>query len=77
MLLLEPACTKPELDPAAAHRVDLRNRDRKRPRKAESCRSQQGPEPNPLGVASEARERQPGVGRTRSRVPVAHGEEVV
>src|SRR6185437_689677 len=71
-----PARAEAELDPSAAHRVDLRHLDGEQAGRAESRRRHERAEPDALGLAGDTAQRDPGVGRARQAVPT-HGEEVV
>ena len=77
MFCLEPAGADAELDPAAAHRVDLRHGDGERTGQAEGRRGHQGAEPDPAGFPCQSGQRRPGVGRAGAAVAVAHVEVVV
>jgi hypothetical protein len=77
VLGLEPSRAQPELDPAAAHLVDLRDADREDAGVAERRRRHQSAEPDPAGLAGDPGQRDPRVGRPRQAVAVAHRQEVV
>ena len=68
VLAVEPARAQAELDPAAAHLVDLRDRDRERAGEPEGRRGHQRAEPDRVGVAGQAGQRHPGVGRSGQAV---------
>ena len=76
VLGLEPAGADAELDPAAAHLVDLGHRDRQRPGQPEGGRRHQRAQPDPAGLAGQPGERHPGVGRAGQAV-AAHRQVVV
>jgi hypothetical protein len=50
VLTLEPAAPEAELNPAAAHLIDLRHGDRERTRQPERRRGHHGPEPDAAGL---------------------------
>ncbi len=77
VLLLVPPGAEAQLDTPPAHGVDCRHRDGKWSREPEGGGREQGPEPDPLGVAGEAGERRPGVARAGHAVDRAHLEVVV
>ena len=64
-----PARAESELDPAAAHRVGLRDLDRERAGKPERHGGHERAEPDPRRLAAERGERDPRVGRARDQVP--------
>ena len=68
MLAVVPARTETELDPATAHRVDLRHRDGQRPGEPEGDRRDERAEAQPRRVAGEPGEGDPGVGRAGEAV---------
>jgi hypothetical protein len=72
-----PASTEAELHPAAAHGVDLGHRDGQRARVPEGGGGHQRTQPDPAGLPGDAGQGDPGVGRSREAVTVAHGEVVV
>ena len=76
VLPLVPPGADAELDPPAAHLVDLRHRDRERSRVAERRRRHQRPEPDAARVPGETRQRDPGVGGAGQPLG-AHAEVVV
>ena len=76
VLGLEPARADAELDPAAAHLVDLRDRDRQRPGQPEGGRRHQRAQPDPAGLPGQPGEGHPGVGRSGQAV-AAHRQVVV
>ena len=76
VLLLEPARSQPELDPATAHLVDLGHLDRQRSRVPEGGRRHQRAQPDRGRLARQAGQRRPGVGRAGRPVD-AHREVVV
>jgi hypothetical protein len=69
VLDLVPAGAQPELDPAAAHLVDRRDHLREVPEPSERHRRDERPQPDPLGVAGQAGEHRPGVGRGQPARP--------
>ena len=66
-----------ELDPAAAHRVDLRHLHREDRRQTVGDRRHERPEPECRRVASEACEGGPRVGGAGERVAAAHPQIVI
>ena len=76
VLGLEPAGPDAELHPAAAHLVDLRDRDRQGSGQPEGGRRHERAEPDPGGLAGQSGEGHPGVGRPGQAVP-AHRQVVV
>ena len=72
-----PAGAEAEIDAAATHRVDGRDRDRERSRLAERGRADQRAQPNARGLDRESGQRRPRVGRTRPAVHAAHVQVVV
>jgi hypothetical protein len=77
VLRLEPARAEPELDPAAAHRVDLRDLDGEQPGQPEGRRRDHRAEADAAGLPGQRAERHPRVRRAGQPVVVAHDEEVV
>ncbi len=77
MLLLEPAGADAELDAAAGHLVHLRDRDRQRAGEAEGDRGDQRAEADPPGLAGQARQGDPGVGRAGQSVAAPYLQVVV
>ena len=77
VLAVVPARAQAELDPAAAHRVGLRDLDGENARQPEGHRRDERAEPDALGLATERRERQPGVGRPHTRRSLADAEVVI
>src|SRR5204862_7608338 len=75
VLAVVPARAEAELDPSAAHLVDLRDRDRERSWVPERHGCHEGAEPDARRVAREGGEREPGVGRPGK--PVAGERHVV
>jgi hypothetical protein len=71
-----PSGADPELDATVAHLVDLRHRDRERPRQPEGRRGHQGAQPDRRGVAGQAGQCQPGVGGPGQPLDI-HGQVVV
>ena len=63
VLGLVPAGAEAELHPPAGHLVDLRHLDREQAGPAEGRRGHEGAQPDPAGVAGQARKRGPRVGR--------------
>ena len=57
-----PARSEPDVDPAAAHMVDLGDDHREGPHGPERGRRHQSAEPDRTGVPSQAGEGRPGVG---------------
>jgi hypothetical protein len=76
VLVGEPARADAQLHPAAAHLVDLRDRDGQRAGEPEGTGRHQGPQSDPAGLAGEPGEGDPGVGRAGESV-AAHGQVVV
>ena len=68
VLRLEPAGTEPELDPATAHLVDAGDGDRERAGEPERRRRHERAEADAAGVACQAGEGGPGVGRAGGAV---------
>ena len=77
VLGLVPTGAETDLDSAAAHVIDLGRGDGERPDRAEGHRRHQGAEADRGGVACEAGERDPCVGRARQSARRAHLEVVV
>ena len=76
MLGLEPARADAQLDPTAAHLVDLGDRDRQRAGQPEGGRRHQGAQADPAGLAGQPGQGHPRVGRPGQAVP-AHRQVVV
>ena len=76
VLGLEPARADSEVHPARAHRVDLGHRDGQRSGVAERRRGHQRAEPDRRGLAGDAGQRHPRVGRTGQSV-TAHRHIVI
>ena len=71
VLLLEPAGADAELDPAAAHLVDVRHADRERAGEPEGRARHHRAEPDRAGLAGDAGQRDPRVARPGSpSVPI-------
>ncbi len=77
VLGLVPAGADAQLDPATAHLVHLGDADRQQTRAAERHRGDERAEADGRGVAGQAGERDPRVGRTGKPVAVTHDEVVV
>ena len=77
VLRAEPAGAETELHPAAAHVVDLGDRDRQRAGIPERGRAHQRAQPDARSLEGQARQRYPGVGRAGQPADVAHLEVVV
>ena len=76
MFGLEPARTEAQLDPPAAHRVDLGDRDRQRSGQPERGRRDERAEPDAGRLTRHGAQRHPGVGRAGQPVD-AHRQVVV
>src|SRR5437870_2725309 len=68
MFLLVPACPYPELDSSSAHLIARGNDLRQAPGDAEGDRRLEGAEPDASGLAREAGEGRPRVGRGSARL---------
>jgi hypothetical protein len=77
VLGLVPAGAEAEVHPAAAHLVHLGDGDGQRARRPERGRRDQRAEPDPAGLAGQAGQRDPGVGRAGQAADAAHLEVVV
>ncbi len=77
VLGVEPAGPQAELDPPAAHLVDLRDGDRQRPGRPERHRRHQRAEPDPLGLDGQASQRRPGIGGAGEPADRSHLQVVV
>ena len=77
VLVRIPAGPQPELHPAAAHLIHLRDADRQRTRVPESGRRHQRAEPDPGRLAGQPGQRHPGIGRAGQPADWAHLEVVI